>query len=229
MAARAPAGRNDAGLLIAGASGLVGRELARLAALDKTWQPLNLIVRRPLVPPPGAQTVVVDFATLPHLPKAANACCALGTTMASAGSQEAFRAVDLEAVLAFARAAQRAGVRHFATVSSLGANARSGNFYSRIKGEAEDALCAMGFESLIIARPSLLAGDRAALAQASRPGERLALAFAKPLAGLIPKAWRPIEPQTVAQAMLVALRNLGPGEHLIESAQLHEWGGQASA
>ena len=58
----------------------------------------------------------------------------------------------------------------------------------------------LGFASLVIARPSLLAGDRAALGQPQRPGERLALALTAPLAALIPKAWRPIEAATVARA-----------------------------
>jgi uncharacterized protein YbjT (DUF2867 family) len=201
--------------LLAGATGLVGREIARL------WRgpgPLHLLVRRPLAaPPPGCTVHVVDFAALPALPPAEEAYCALGTTIAAAGSQPAFRAVDFDAVLAFARAAQAAGVRRLGVVSALGADARSSNFYSRVKGEAEAALGALGLPSLVIARPSLLDGERSALGQP-------ALALARPLAGLIPKAWRPVPAERVARALLAAVAEGRPGVRVLDSAALQEMG-----
>ena len=215
------------GLLVAGASGLVGREVARLAAEDNRWQPLNLLVRRDVPAPPGARTLTVDFSRLPALPATGSAVCALGTTISLAGSQEAFRAVDFDAVIAFARAARKAGVKRFAAVSALGADRRSATFYNRVKGEAEEALEAIGFDSLILARPSLLAGDRESLAQAPRRGEQWALRLFKPVAGLIPAAWRPIEAATVARALLAALQAGGPGRRVIESAELQTLGREA--
>jgi uncharacterized protein YbjT (DUF2867 family) len=211
--------------LIAGASGLVGRELVREALRDKSWRPVQLIVRRSQPAPPGSQVQVVDFRALPALPPVGCACCALGTTIAVAGSEAAFRAVDFDAVIAFAQAAKAAGVKRFACVSALGADAASRNFYSRVKGETEAALGRLGFETLVIARPSLLAGDRASLAQPARAGERLALALTRPLGGLIPKAWRPIEAATLARAMLHALRHFPAGVHVVESGRLQELGG----
>ncbi|HSQ71627.1 MAG TPA: hypothetical protein VLM87_04330, partial [Rubrivivax sp.] len=176
---------------------------------------LHLLVRRPLDTtgaPRQLQTVhLVDFTALPALPKADAAYCCLGTTIKVAGSQAAFRAVDFDAVLAFARAAQRAGVQRFAVVSALGASPRSAGFYNRVKGEMEEALAGLGFASLVIVRPSLLAGDRAALRQPARTAERLALALTAPLAPLIPKAWRPVAAATVAHAMRRALAEAGPG------------------
>lgn len=208
--------------LLAGATGLIGREVAR------QWTgpgPLHLLVRRDT---PALQPLhrvhVVDFAALPPLPQAERAFCCLGTTIKAAGSQEAFRAVDHGAVLAFARAAQRAGVRHFAVVSALGASARSRTFYNRVKGEMEAELATLGFASLVIARPSLLAGDRASLGQPARLGERLALMMTAPLTPFIPKAWRPIEAAVVARAMLRALDRPAPGLRVLESAQLQELG-----
>jgi uncharacterized protein YbjT (DUF2867 family) len=208
--------------LLAGATGLVGR------ALTAQWpgpQPLHLLVRRELKPSgPGQRVHVVDFAGLPPLPRAEWAFCCLGTTIKVAGSQAAFRAVDFDAVLAFARAASAAGVTHFAVVSALGANPTSGNFYSRTKGEMEAALATVGFRHLVIARPSLLAGDRASLAQAPRRAEALTLALVRPLAGLIPKAWRPIEAATVARALVRALAEAKPGVTILNSAALHDLG-----
>ena len=214
--------------LLAGASGLIGREVAR------HWTgpgPLHLLLRRPQTPntapaqqAPLQRVHLVDFEALPPLPQAELAFCCLGTTLKAAGSPADFRAVDHSAVLAFARAAQRAGVRHFAVVSALGASPQSGTFYNRVKGEMETELGTLGFASLVIARPSLLAGDRASLGQAARPAERLALALTAPLRPFIPAAWRPIEAAVVARALLRALARPEPGLRILESAQLLELG-----
>jgi uncharacterized protein YbjT (DUF2867 family) len=208
--------------LLAGATGLIGREIAA------QWTgpgKLHLLVRRPQATTHRLHRVrIVDYDSLPELPVAESAYCCLGTTIKTAGSQRAFRAVDFEAVVAFARAARAAGATRFAVVSALGANPKSSNFYSRVKGEMEAAVSGLGFTTVIIARPSLLAGNRAALGQAPRPGERLALAVASPLAGLIPKTWRPIAAATVARAMLRAADTATPGVRLIESRELQDLG-----
>ena len=208
--------------LLAGASGLIGRELAN------HWTGpglLHLLVRRDLPTRAPLQRVyVVDFAALPPLPQAEMAFCCLGTTIKAARSQSAFRDVDQGAVLAFARAAQHAGVRHFGVVSALGADPGSRTFYNRVKGEMEAELATLGFASLLIARPSLLSGDRAALGQPQRLAERLALALSTPLTPLIPKAWRPIAAATVARALLRGVALARPGVSILESSALQELG-----
>ena len=212
-------------VLVAGATGLVGREL--LAAWRAASPPptVHALARRlPAAAAPGVHWHAVDYAALAPLPAATAACCALGTTIKTAGSQAAFRAVDFDAVLAFARAARAAGVRRFAVVSALGADAHSGVFYNRVKGEMEQALAALEFPCLVIARPSLLAGDRAAIGQPVRAGERLALAATAPLRALIPKAWRPIAAGTVARAIVRALQQGKLGTQVIASAELQELG-----
>jgi uncharacterized protein YbjT (DUF2867 family) len=218
-AARAAARRD---VLLAGATGLVGSACAAL------WQgpgTLHLLVRRPLAATgPLQQVHVVDFGALPALPPAHAAICALGTTIAIAGSQAAFRAVDFDAVLAFARAARAAGARRLAVVSSLGADRRSPNFYSRTKGEMEVAVAGLGFDSVIVARPSLLTGDRDALAQPRRTGERVAQWLAAPLAPLIPRRVRPIAAATVARALHRALQQAEGGLRILDSAALLELG-----
>lgn len=205
-------------VLLAGATGLVG------SAYAAQWQgpgTLHLLVRRPVAAnAPLQQVHVVDFAALPALPAADAAVCALGTTIAVADSQAAFRAVDFDAVLAFARAARAAGATRLAVVSSLGADRKSASFYSRTKGEMEVAVAGLGYDSVIVARPSLLTGDRGALAQPARAGERLAQLLAAPLAPLIPRAWRPIAAATVARALHQALLQAEPGLRILDSATL---------
>lgn len=208
--------------LLAGASGLIGREIcAQWHGPDE----LHLLVRStPAHRGPLQRVHVVDFTKLPALPRADEAYCCLGTTIAVAGSEAAFRAVDFDAVLAFANAAKAAGVMRFGAVSALGASPRSASFYNRVKGEMEVALAGLGFETLVLARPSLLAGNRAALGQPQRWGERLALAFTAPLAPLIPAAWRPVQAAVVARALTRAVAERRPGLRIIESAELQSLG-----
>ena len=139
-------------VLLAGATGLIG---SRVLALLPQAVPVG---RRPTG---RAGEIVGDFAALPPLPAAAVAICALGTTIRIAGSQAAFRAVDFDAVLAFARGAQAAGVTHLIMVTAVGADARSSVFYSRVKGEIEQAVGALGFARLDIIQPGLILGPRA--------------------------------------------------------------------
>jgi len=210
-------------VLLAGATGLVGSAYAALWHGPGT---LHLLVRRPLAASAPLQQVhVVDFTALPAMPAADAAVCALGTTIAVAGSQAAFRAVDFDAVLAFARAARAAGALKLAVVSSLGADRKSASFYSRTKGEMEVAVAGLGYDSVIVARPSLLTGDRGALAQPARAGERLAQLLAAPLAPLIPRSYRPIAAATVARALHQALLQAAPGLRILDSATLLALGG----
>jgi uncharacterized protein YbjT (DUF2867 family) len=212
-------------VLLAGATGLIGHELMQQLLAEKPAPRLHLPVRKV---PQGADARAtwqrVDFNALPELPAARDAYCCLGTTIKQAGSQAAFRAVDFDAVLAFAHAARAAGVQRFAVVSALGASPRSATFYNRVKGEMEAAVAALGFASVVIARPSLLAGDRAALGQPLRTGERLALLLTGPVARLIPGSVRPINAGTVARGMIKALREARPGVRIVESAELQALG-----
>jgi uncharacterized protein YbjT (DUF2867 family) len=214
-------------LLVAGATGLVGHEVLRQALALPGLKAVYPLLRKPpghASPDARVQPRVVDYTRLPALPHADAALCALGTTIKVAGSQAAFRAVDFDAVLAFGRAAQAAGVRRFAVVSALGAGPRSSVFYNRVKGEMEEALRGLGFGSLVIARPSLLVGDRAALGQPVRGAERLGLLLGRPLTPLIPPLWRPIDAEVVARALLRALQSDAPGVQVLDSAQLQQQG-----
>lgn len=190
-------------VLLAGATGLVGREILKGLLADASVVQVHTLGRRPLDQRHGKLTHhVVDFAALPALPSVDEAYLALGTTIKVAGSQEAFRAVDYEANLAVARAARAQGAIKLGVVSAMGAQARSRVFYNRVKGELEQAVQQLGFEGVVIARPSFLAGDRASLGQPERRGEALALSVSRWLAPLIPRDLRSIPAADVAAALL---------------------------
>jgi uncharacterized protein YbjT (DUF2867 family) len=213
--------------LVVGASGLVGRALLQqLTAPDSGYRAVHALVRKPIEPAPrGVQQHVADFSRLPSpLPATDDLYCALGTTIKLAGSKEAFRAVDFDAVVNTARAAQAAGVKRMAVVSAMGAGPNSPVFYNRVKADSEAALRKMGFERLVIARPSLLVGPRDTLGQAPRPGEALMIKVFAPISGLLPASIRPIDAQVVARAMCVALHQSGDAVQVIESSALQQLG-----
>jgi uncharacterized protein YbjT (DUF2867 family) len=141
-----------------------------------------------------------------------DAFCCIGTTIAEAGSQEAFREADVDAVLLFAQAARAAGATRFAVVSSVGARSDSPKFYLRTKGEMEDAISALGFPSVDIFQPSLLLGPRKQM----RPLELAGKIFAPLINPFLTgerEIYKPIPAATVAQAMIGAARRGGRGIH----------------
>jgi uncharacterized protein YbjT (DUF2867 family) len=221
MAAAADGLVADRVVMVAGATGLVGRAVVAALTADKRYRSIHLVGRRaPALHDARVRFHAVDFAHLPALPPADDLYIALGTTIKVAGSQAAFQAVDHDAVLALARQARACGTRRLALVSAMGADARSRIFYNRVKGETEDALRALGFTTLVIARPSMLDGDRASLAQAERLGERLGLALMRGLKPLIPANYRAIDAQDVARAMVQAMTDGGMGNRTLLSGQM---------
>lgn len=193
-------------VILAGATGLVGREILQGLLADPSVSAVHSLGRRtPATQHPKLTAHIVDFAALPPLPPADEVYLALGTTIKVAGSQAAFRARDHDANLAVAQAALAAGVKKVGLVSAMGADTRSRIFYNRVKGELEDALAQLPFEGLVIARPSLLVGDREVLGQKKRSGEVLGFAIAKALGFLIPANLKPIQASSVAQALLAAV------------------------
>ena len=142
-------------ILLAGATGLVGNR-AMDAAVGRDDFRLVALTRREAPMPPGAKMEMMvsdpqrwDDAVAEIGPQAA--ICALGTTWRKAGRDEAaFRAIDEELVLRFARGALTAGARNFVFVSSVGANAQGKAFYLRLKGQVEDRLRKLGFQRLDI-------------------------------------------------------------------------------
>ncbi|MDI1274300.1 NAD(P)H-binding protein [Polaromonas sp.] len=206
---------------MAGATGLVGREiLARLLA-DKSYSAVHCVGRRkPGTEHPKLVThVITDLATF-EAPAVDDVFIALGTTIKVAGSQQAFRAVDFDAVVALARSARAAGAKRLGIVSAMGADTTSPVFYNRVKGDMEDAVSRLGYDSVVFARPSVLAGNRAALAQATRPGEQLALVAMRLFKPLIPRNYRVVAAANVAAALVSAVQAGQPGRRVLLSGEL---------
>jgi len=200
----------------------VGREILQGLLADDSVAAVHSLGRRelPLTHPKLTQHRV-DFKALPALPSVGEAFIALGTTIKVAGSQAAFRAVDFDAVVAVAKAAKAAGASRLGVVSAMGASARSAIFYNRVKGEMEEALSALGFATLVVARPSFLAGDRQALGQPLRSGEKLALRVSRLLAPLIPANYASVDAKSVANALLTTVP-AAQGRHVLLSGELQK-------
>ncbi|AYC34439.1 oxidoreductase [Pseudomonas cavernae] len=205
-------------ILLAGATGLTGEHLLDRLLNEPTVRRVLAPSRRPLAEHKhldNPQGELLDL--LPQLSGPIDtAFCCLGTTIKQAGSQEAFRGVDHDLVLAFAERARALGARHFLVISALGADAKSAVFYNRVKGELEASLRAMGWPQLTIARPSLLLGER----NETRLGEQLAA----PLARLIPGKYRGIRACTLAHALWRLALEEQDGVRVVESDELRKLG-----
>lgn len=207
---------------VVGASGLVGRALISTLLADPTIHAIHLLLRQPLADLPVDRRLHqhhIDFAKPASWRQwlAVDAVfCTLGSTIKKAGSPAAFRAVDLDLVVALASQAKHAGVTQFLVVSALGATLQSAVFYNRTKAEMEAALMALELPMLSIFRPSLLSGPR----REFRLGERLALL----LAWLLPLQWRAIRDTTVARAMWRASHEQSEAVRIYESAVMQRLG-----
>lgn len=205
-------------ILIAGATGLTGEHLLDRLLDEPTVECVLAPTRRPLAEHPRLHNPVGELAALlPRLEGPVDtAFCCLGTTIRQAGSQDAFRAVDHDLVLAFAERARVLGARHLLVISAIGADAQSSVFYNRVKGETEAALLAQEWPQLTLARPSMLLGAR----QEFRLGERLAA----PLSRVLPGKWQGIEATVLARALWRLALEEQPGARIVESDDLRRLG-----
>ena len=193
-------------IALAGATGLVGSHILHALLDDVTVAEVHVLGRRGLSFRHNKLTThVVDFRAIPPLPPVDEVYLALGTTIRQAGSQAAFRAVDFDANYAVAKAGVEAGARRIGVVSAMQADSKSSMFYNRVKGELEDALTALAPETLVIARPSFLLGNRNDLNQPVRHGEKMGILLSKLLSPILPTNYRPVEARRVANALLATV------------------------
>lgn len=214
-------GQSQRTAVVAGATGLVGSALLARLLASSDYASIIALSRRALpLADPRLATVPARFEDLDTVldgvrGPALDIYCCLGTTIAKAGSQAAFRRIDHDAVVALARWSRAAAARRYLLVSALGADPKSRVFYNRVKGEAEVAVRQAGPASVVVLRPGLLDGTRAEF----RLGESLALALSRPLRRILPASLRPVAAIDVAAAMLEAARAAHPAD-VIESAAI---------
>ena len=203
--------------LVAGTTGLIGAQLLDLLLTDDRYSKVIALSRKPIaVNHTKLNNVVVDFERLSEYSDQLtvdDVFCCLGTTMKQAGSPAAFRKVDFDFPLEIAKLTKGSGAKQYFIITALGANKKSSFYYNRVKGEIEDAVDELGFDSYCIFRPSFLQGNRIE----SRAGEQATNAFFKMFGFLVPKKFKAIDSIKVARAMLAKAKEEKPGNFIFES------------
>jgi len=206
-------------VLVVGATGLVGSTFVRHWQQQSSDSELHILGRRE---PNAPGETTVHVAAIEDWPETIAAMapdivfCALGTTIKSAGSKQAFQAVDLDLVASVAEAAKEAGARQFILISSTMANAKATGFYLRIKGKAEGAAEAQHFNRLDIIRPGLLRGER----EEFRAGERIAVLLSPIVDRLMHgslRKYRSVTADTVADTAWALVDAATPGRFVHET------------
>lgn len=204
--------------LLAGASGLVGSALLDKLISDDRYDKIVLISRNPDISYTSEKIIsqLIDFDDLIHLKteiRIDDVYCALGTTIKTAGSQDAFRKVDFDYVVNLAKWSQNNGIQRFMVVSAMGSKASSAIFYNKIKGEMEDAVKLVQIPETHVFRPSLLLGNR----KEKRTGEKIAQMVMTAI-GFIFKGpllnFKGIKASDVASSMIDTAFETSPGFHV---------------
>jgi uncharacterized protein YbjT (DUF2867 family) len=197
--------------IVMGATGLVGKALINQLCQDERYDKITCLVRAPLTandyhdPMQKIQPLVIDFNILQDYQgyfTVDHVFCCLGTTLKKAGSKSAFRRVDFEYVHVCAQLARAQRAKSFVWISSIGANAKSRNFYLRVKGELENAILTMPqLSNAAAVRPPLLMGNRNEYRPAEAWGIKLLETLSPIMKGPLAK-YRPVHAQQVAHEMI---------------------------
>ena len=209
--------------LVLGGTGLVGGHLVRILLRDERYSLVKMLVRKPLdLHHEKLAQVVVDFDHLQAADlQADDVFCCLGTTIAKAGTQAAFRKVDFDYPVRVGELALEMGAKQYFMVSSIGADAQSSVFYAKVKGEAEAKLASLGYSTFVAFRPSFLLGNR----QEFRFGEKIGIGIAKLLEPLMVgglRKYKGIEAHQVAGAMVKWARLEKPGNFIVENPEIED-------
>lgn len=210
--------------IVFGGSGLVGQQLLTQLSADRYFSSIYAVSRSTHDIPPGVTLVQVDFDRMEQWSidwTDAILYIALGTTMAKAGSRAAFHYVDYELVVGVAQLAAKAGASQVHVVSAVGANNRSLFFYSKVKGQMEQAIETLTIPTAYVYQPSVLDGNR----QEKRKAEKFILSVMKWLRPLFSgplMAYRPIHAAAVAAVMIQQSKQAVPGFHRFSSVAMHK-------
>jgi uncharacterized protein YbjT (DUF2867 family) len=206
--------------LVAGSTGLIGHQLIKLLLASNRYDKVKALTRSELeISHPKLVQLKVDYTKLESYKedlKADDVFCCLGTTMAKARTKEKFYQVDYTFPFLLSQMSSAQQTKQFLLVSALGADRHASIYYNRVKGELEEAITKLNFQSIHIFRPSLLLGPRAE----SRPGEDAAKIFYKIFWFLIPDKYKAIRSEQVARAMLHFATREQKGIFIHESREL---------
>jgi len=217
-----PAGEIDRGLVanVIGATGLVGKALVQQLLSDKRFEKVRIFVRRETgLKHPKLEQLIVDFAKIENWEKQLTGdvlFSALGTTLKQAGCKEKQWEIDFTYNLNFTRKAKENGIENYVLVSSVGANSNSSIFYTKMKGELDEAVSRIGFRNLAILRPASLTGPR----ENRRMAEEISIPILNLLTRFAMKNYRPISDETVAKAMINAVFRRKIDKTIYEGAEV---------
>lgn len=206
--------------LVLGATGAIGKDLVEMLLKDPTVDRVDIFVRREVNIPSAKLVVhVVDFD---HPGQWADKLSGdvlfstLGTTIRAAGSQEAQWKVDYTYQYNAAKAARENGVPTYVLVSSVGANAKSKVFYTRMKGALDDAVQELGFPGCFILRPPSLIRKGS-----DRFGEKAGIVALRAFNAIgLMRAWKPMPTEAVAGAMLRLAKSGREGTEIVDAQEI---------
>jgi len=201
--------------IIIGANGLTGSLLTKFLLKENYYTEIKLLLRKPIdIDDSRINQIIVDFESVNNnYIKADDVYCCIGTTIKKAKTKEIFRKVDYEYPLKIAQAAYNNGANNFSVITSIGANKRSLFFYSRVKGELEEALKEIPFRSLLIFRPSMIIGKR----EEYRLGEELGKVIMKYIGFLLPSKIKAVSALSIAKCMYYETISAEVGVKIFES------------
>lgn len=221
--------------IVAGGTGLVGRELIKQLLADSDYDKVIAVVRTKmnvvnLAGHGKLEQRVIEFAQLGDSLKTseiahAHVFCTLGTTIKKAGSKQKFRRIDLDYPLQLAEMASKGQADAYAIVTAMGADRSSAFFYNQVKGEVEERLKKLRLRALYLLRPSLILGDR----DERRLGEKLGIVVFRAVAPLMAgrlKKYRPVHASAIATCLIRSAKSGKTGVQVISSERIATIGGR---
>ena len=207
-----------------GGTGLIGGHILEYLLEDPMYTSVSLILRHKVeITHPKVKSILIDFndqvAFKAAIEPDSIIFCAIGTTQKKVnGDKIKYRQVDYDIPLHAATYALSKNCKVFSLVSSIGANANSSNFYTKLKGEVEDDISNLGFSIFHIFRPSILIGNR----KESRLLEDIFKRVMTLFSFLIPDQFKPIQAKDVAKAMVIAAKSKHLGSQIFRYREIKD-------